>query len=240
MTKSNLRPDVWGVIGGMGPLASAEFVNTIYEQSTINAEQEFPIVFLASDPTIPDRTQAVLDHNEEALIRQFSTHVQQLISVGVTKIIVCCITIHSLIPRLPANHQEKIISLVDVILENVLQSDRTHLLICSEGTRKTGLFEKHKLWRHAKKQIILPKEDDQNKIHALIYEIKRNRRNIQHIESLQSLLGRYQVSSYIAGCTEIHILAKEQEKNTGIDRRMFCIDPLTIVASNIASSVTSS
>ena len=49
--------EILGVVGGMGPLASAEFVKTIYEHSLGEREQASPTVLMHSDPTFPDRTQ---------------------------------------------------------------------------------------------------------------------------------------------------------------------------------------
>ena len=56
MDSINPRSNVLGVVGGMGPLASAEFVKTIYEYGLNRREQESPSVVLVSDPTFPDRT----------------------------------------------------------------------------------------------------------------------------------------------------------------------------------------
>lgn len=50
--------DPLGVLGGMGPLASAEFLKTIYECSVAGGEQRSPSVIMYSDPTFPDRTEA--------------------------------------------------------------------------------------------------------------------------------------------------------------------------------------
>ena len=51
---------VLGVLGGMGGLASAEFVKTVYEISGEGVEQEQagPVVLMYSDPAFPDRTAA--------------------------------------------------------------------------------------------------------------------------------------------------------------------------------------
>ena len=48
---------VWGIMGGMGGLASAEFVRTIYEYNAREIEQDSPVLILYSDPTFPDRPQ---------------------------------------------------------------------------------------------------------------------------------------------------------------------------------------
>jgi aspartate/glutamate racemase len=72
----------------------------------------------------------------------------------------------------------------------------------------------------------------------MIYEIKGMDGDLRHIRFVEGLLERYGVSSYIAGCTELHILAKQQERVSGRDRREFCIDPLTAIGSLISQTST--
>ena len=52
--------DVLGVVGGLGPLVSAEFLKAIYEHTSWTREQDAPRVLLYSDPTFVDRTTALL------------------------------------------------------------------------------------------------------------------------------------------------------------------------------------
>jgi aspartate racemase len=46
-----------GVIGGMGPLATAAFLRTLTLETTVRREQEHLHVLIDSDPRIPDRTE---------------------------------------------------------------------------------------------------------------------------------------------------------------------------------------
>src|SRR5436305_6814732 len=142
---TNNKKEVWGVLGGMGPLASAEFLNTIYEKNMGVKEQESPIVYLISDPTIPDRTECFLNGTQEMLLEHFSSAIEKLAGLGVDRIVVCCVTIHPLVPRLPAYLQEKIVSLVDLVFESVLQDGKKHLLLCTQGSRQMRIFEDHAL-----------------------------------------------------------------------------------------------
>ncbi len=238
--RNHEQGEIWGVLGGMGPLASAEFVRSIYEEAVSGPEQNCPIVFLLSDPTVPDRTECFLNGQEDLLLEAFSQKVSQLVAWGATKLIVACFTIHPLIPRLPEDWQKKIISLVDLTLEAVIASRRKHLLICTTGSRKMRLFEQHRLWGEARSQIVFPGDDDQARIHQMIYEIKSNHHDARHINLVEDLLARYEVGSYIAGCTEIHILAKQHEQASGRDRRTFCIDALTEVLSLMRNSIQQS
>ncbi|HEY0783486.1 MAG TPA: aspartate/glutamate racemase family protein, partial [Thermoanaerobaculia bacterium] len=56
-----------GILGGMGPLASAEFVHTLYRLHLNGPEQGAPACVLLSDPSFPDRTEAILRGESEDL-----------------------------------------------------------------------------------------------------------------------------------------------------------------------------
>ena len=47
-----------GIVGGLGPLASAEFLKTLYEENPFEVEQEGPACLLLSDPNVPDDNRA--------------------------------------------------------------------------------------------------------------------------------------------------------------------------------------
>jgi aspartate racemase len=94
--------EIWGILGGMGPLASAEFVSSIYRETFSGREQQAPRVLLLSDPTIPDRTECLLNGDHEMLLERLAAGVGQLVLMGATRIVICCMTIHPLVPRLPS------------------------------------------------------------------------------------------------------------------------------------------
>jgi len=223
--------EIWGVLGGMGPLASAEFLNTIYEETAGRPEQQCPIVYLVSDPTIPDRTKCLLDGTEHLLMEHFTSGMNKLESMGATRIVVCCVTIHPLISGLAVHLQEKTISLVDLILDSVLQDRRKFLLFCTEGTRRMGIFQSHPAWKEAASSIVLPDDADQAAIHSMIYEAKINQRSVRHLQLVEDLMRKYGVSSFIAGCTEMHMIARQKARDSGSPQREFCIDPLLRVVS---------
>jgi aspartate racemase len=219
--------EIWGILGGMGPLASAEFVNSIYHETTGGKEQDSPIVILFSDPTVPDRTESLLNGGQQVLLQRLTSGVETLVSMGATSIVICCMTIHPLIPLLPSALRERVVSLLDLTLDAVLRSGLRQLLFCTTGTRKMRLFQQHPLWPKAESMIVLPTDEDQELIHKLLYEIKGRQEIMPYVPLLEELMKKYGVDSYIAGCTEMHIVAKAHEQLRGRDRRSFCIDPLT-------------
>ncbi len=228
MTK---KREVWGILGGMGPFASAEFLNSIYDEAIADREQEAPSVILVSDPTVPDRTRCLLSGRQDLLLDRLSAGIEQLLLLGATRIVICCVTIHLVVAKLPAIWQEKIVSLPDLILTAVSNRSAKHLMLCTTGTRKLRLFEQHPLWPHAQDKIVMLDEQDQHAMHNLLYEIKRQRWDWTQVQFVEGLMKKYGVRSYIAGCTEMHIFAKAHEQSCGRDRREFCVDPLTDIVS---------
>jgi len=227
--KTGTEKQILGIVGGLGPQASAEFLKTIYEYNIGDHEQDAPIVLLRSDPTFPDRTDSFLAGESEPLLARLTGSLQSLSDDGATRIVICCMTIHHLLPSVPAHLSARVISMLDVIFDN-LKPPQRHLLLCSNGTRKLELFENHPQWATHKSQIVLPDDDDQEKIHRdLIYPIKQNPDFSRLKVLLETLLKRYEVDSFIAGCSEIHVLAKHLVFN-GNRAGYACLDPLMIIA----------
>jgi aspartate racemase len=224
---------ILGIVGGMGPLASAEFLKTIYECNLGEREQDSPIVMVYSDPSFPDRTEAFSSDAEGEVLDKLVGALNRLSQLGASSMVIACITAHYLLPKLPLGLSNQITSLLDVIFAEVTRVRGRHLLICSNGTRRLELFQRHSQWLSAERFFILPDEVDQNRIHYdLIYRVKRNYDIRESAFLLEDLLAKYQVDSFIAGCTEIHLLAKHMLL-FGENRRDYkCIDPLTILAKN--------
>ena len=55
-----MKKKILGVLGGMGPSASARFLALITEFTKAECEQEHIEILLHSLPTIPDRTDFIL------------------------------------------------------------------------------------------------------------------------------------------------------------------------------------
>jgi aspartate racemase len=225
---------VLGIVGGMGPLASAEFLKTIYEHSRGKQEQASAKVVMYSDPSFPDRTEALLAGADAVVLEKLIEALQSLLRLNVSRIVICCVTIHHLLSKLRDDLREPIWSLPDLIFRQVSLSRERHLLLCSSGSRKSGIFQNHPQWQALKDQFILPDEDDQALIHQWIHRLKQGYDPRRLICPLESLLVKYKANLFIAGCTEIHLLAKHYETECGSRREFGCVDPLTVIAKDLA------
>jgi aspartate racemase len=239
MSKSSWQTEagvrrVWGVVGGMGPVASAEFLRTVYQCWVGEREQDAPVVHLVSDPTIPDRTECLLHGREPELLAKLCAVISRLSLLDVTDTVICCITVHHLLDRLPEGVARGVVSLLDTALNSVLKSEQRHLMICTEGTRQLRVFERHPSWARVEDRIVMPDEADQRAIHRLIYQVKTNRHQPEHLSYFDDLLLKYRLESLLVGCTDIHSLLRGRHFTCRTDDTWSYVDPLLIVAKEIA------
>jgi aspartate racemase len=221
------RQGMLGVIGGLGPMASTEFLRTIYEHGAGGSEQSMPMVMLVSDPTVPDRTDALRNGGRVELLDRLNTSIERLLALQCSNLVVCCVTMHALIPELRGEYRDRIISLIDVAIEEIRIRGERQLLFCSSGTRTMQVFERHPRWSEVEHLVVLPRDVDQETIHRFIYKIKRTGDADPHVDPAGSLLDHYGVQSMTVGCTEFHLLAKAARR---LAARWHTCDPLETIA----------
>lgn len=220
---------VYGILGGMGPLASAEFLKTIYEIHEGRPEQEMPVVLVRSDPRVRDRTATLLkDPQDRELLAELELGLSELVRMGADEIVICCFTTHLLLSLVREDLRAKVVPLLDLTFDELERSSSRHLLVCTTGSRRLGLFERHPRWAGVTGRVACPDEDDQEAVHRWIYEIKKGRDAGEMLPFLAGLGEKYGTGAFIAGCTEIHLVAKRLQSSGGSS--LSWVDPLTTLA----------
>lgn len=216
----------------MGPLASTEFLKTIYEQNLSGGpEQDYPDVILHSISSVPDRSASFAGNREDELFGRFYKNLKTLNDTNVSKIVICCITSHYYLPRLPPEISAKIISLIDVIIGSLMATRRPALLLATSGTYQKELFFTP-VHQKAKEYILIPDDTDKARIHKIIYDkLKPGQNTASVYPEIKELLKKYGTDTFIAGCTEFHSLVAYLQSQ-GINDISF-IDPLLIIAKNL-------
>ncbi len=219
-----------GILGGMGPLASLAFLSTIYEFNRPGSiEQDCPDIILHSLSSIPDRTRSLLSNEEDILAAPLIRNLRSLNACGVAKIVICCFTSHAMIHRLPPEIKAKIVSLVDLAAQELITRRQPSLLLASLGSYHKNVFSSTDDALKAMEYIVLPDKKDKTLIHGLIYDYLKTGEDVAPVYiAVKELLGRYDVTSFIAGCTEFHLLTRYIQVNriSGIS----FIDPLISIA----------
>ncbi|GII76227.1 hypothetical protein Sru01_12090 [Sphaerisporangium rufum] len=131
-----------GVLGGMGPAATAEFLRLLAARVPGSADQDHPRVLVLSEPAVPDRTAAILDGGPSPLpaIRE---GLATLVRWGADLLAVPCNTAHVSIDRLPDGPGAPLVHIVDATLaEAARRAPEGGWLTATTGTVVSGLYQR--------------------------------------------------------------------------------------------------
>lgn len=229
-----------GILGGMGPLASAEFVHSVYRLNVAEPEQRAPVLVLHSDPSIPDRTAAILAGDTRELAARLIAALEALAASGAHRIVIACVTIHQLLPQVPDDLRARVVSLLDLVVDELRAARGPYLLLATTGTRRARIFENHPAWGEVAGRVRFPDEADQHRLHETIYRFKQGEPLEPFIPWLESLLGKYGAEGLVFGCTELHLFQRPLARRGPEGTPLRVIDPLLIAAQRLGRLLGSS
>ena len=131
-----------GILGGMGPAASAEFLVRLIKQTPAGCDQEHIPVILWSDPTVPDRSTSLLN-GDDLPWEYLRRGVQGLKNADCDHIIIPCNTAHFWYDRMaelgvPITH---IVDSVAAELRNKNVTNTTIGILGTQATIRQGLYQ---------------------------------------------------------------------------------------------------
>ena len=164
-----VNKSVLGVIGGIGPLATAYFLELIVTMTDAELDQEHLEVIIYNSPSIPDRTSYIFDKSKGNPIPPMISIGEKLKAQGSKYIAIPCITAHSFLKELKKGIDLPIIDMMketaNCLKENKISSIG---LMATDGTLKAGTF-KANLEREGFK-VITPSPIAQSFVMELIYK----------------------------------------------------------------------
>ena len=201
-----------GILGGMGPEASAYMFQLIIKHTKVKQDQDHPPCVLLSLPQIPPRTEAILGKGPSP-VPLLIEGTRRLQAAGADFIIMPCITAHYFLDEVQPHSSLPFINLLEECsswVENHLSRVRTLGLVASTGTVISKLF--HHSMEKLGKKVIQPTPEEQEKVMMAIFGpggIKAGTTSGPPKETVvqiaHSLITRG-AEAIIAGCTEIPLV----------------------------------
>ncbi|MDR1732904.1 MAG: amino acid racemase [Synergistaceae bacterium] len=143
MTSLSRPKKTLGVLGGMGPAASAEFLAILARDTPAERDQDHPRVLMISDPSIPDRTEALLGTGEDPtpFLRK---ELERLVDMGANLLAVPCNTAHCFIDRFREALTVPLVHIVEATLDSARRrSPKGAWLLSTSGTRKSNIYPEY-------------------------------------------------------------------------------------------------
>ncbi|SFC69176.1 aspartate racemase [Alkalibacterium subtropicum] len=232
------KEKVIGVLGGMGPEATASFYRKVIRETKVQKDQDHFRTIIDSNPKIPDRTEAIL-YDGPSPVSEMVRTAKNLQQAGATVAVMPCITAHYFYSAIqnevsiPIHHVLK--GLNAYINEDYPDVDKIGVLSTS-ATKETGLFQQHLL----NKEIVYPNAFEQeNKVMRAIYGengIKQgntgNGPKQLLLEVADRLIKEEHCELIIGGCTEVELVLHSDDMTVPF------IDPMRVAARDLTKSKT--
>jgi aspartate racemase len=214
-----------GVIGGLGPEASAYFYHLFTKRAKVNKDQEHPDVFILSLPSIPDRTAYITGKNSKSPVEPLKAAARTLESLGVDFIVIPCVTSHFFYDEIAACISIPIIHIVRQTAIEIQRLGINHVgILATGGTLKSGFIPP--ILTEYGITAYTPGSDSRAILTRLIYDVLKP----GFVKDSMSLFSEIlrdpelkKAQKLMLACTELSLV----KRDFGLDD--FYIDPLEIL-----------
>ena len=201
---------VLGVIGGLGPLATAHFLELTTRMTDAKAEQQNLDMIVYNFPSIPDRTGYILGSNLKSPLPGLLWAGRNLDRQGVDHIAIPCVTAHFFYEELQYAIRTPIIHGVRETARYLKEQGVSSAgILATDGTVFSGLFSR--ALSDAGIQSLIPSKQRQTDVMELIYEdIKKGKKpDMEKFHAVSEELRGKGAQVLILGCTELSLIKKD-------------------------------
>lgn len=200
-----------GILGGMGPLATADLFRKIVTMTKAGCDNDHIRIYIDDNASIPDRTGAILSGGADP-VPVMADSLRKLENCGADCIIMPCNTAHYFLPRLQEMTDVPFLSMLEATAKACAKQfpGKTAAILATKGTLATGLYE-----RALEKEgvpFLVPDMAEQDALMRVIYEgVKADaapEAYRQDMEWVMDSLSKKGADYFILGCTELPLAAQ--------------------------------
>lgn len=204
-------PGLLGILGGMGPLATIDFLQKLLAVTPAALDQDHVPVVVVSIPQVPDRNAAFCGDGESPLPAMIESG-QRLIDAGASLIVMPCNTAHLWYEPLHDALGTPMIHLVDAAMDDarsLVGAGGRIGLLATDATIASGLYVNRQATGHAAIQWLLPTAAEMIElVMPGIRAIKSSELALgeQLIGRAAAALVKRGAKALVLGCTEIPLV----------------------------------
>ena len=198
---------ILGILGGMGPLATADLFKKVVQMTEADRDQDHIYVLVDSNPAIPNRTLYLIGKGESPL-KHLIDSAKKLESMKANCIIMPCNTAHFFYDDIVKAINTPFLNMIEETAKKISRK-HGHIkkvgLLATEGTCKSRLYEK--IFTNYGIEIVKPDDKHQDYITKLINNVKKGHFNIDISGVYETIenLKEQNAEIFILGCTELPI-----------------------------------
>ena len=205
-----------GVIGGLGPIATAHFLELVINMTDARCDQEHLDMIIYNTPSIPDRTAHILDNSQPDPLPRMLSVGQALAAQGVSRIAIPCMTAHYFFPQLEAGISVPLINSVAETARHLKENGIEKVgIMATDGTIRSGIF--HRELENCGLHPIVPDEKGQQDVMHLIFRNVKSGTpaEMDRFFGTADALRRHGAQAIILGCTELSLIKRDHRIGPG-------------------------
>ena len=205
-----------GVIGGLGPIATAHFMELIIRMTEADTDQEHLDMIIYNHPSIPDRTSYILDPTKPNPLPEMIRIGNALTRQGAKLIAIPCMTAHYFHAELTRYIEAPIVHAIHETAAHLKKHGIEKVgIMATDGTIRSKLFQRE-LEKHGITPVI-PGSEGQKCVMSIIYDdIKANRpADMDKFDLASRELWKAGAQAIILGCTELSLVKRDYPIGAG-------------------------
>ena len=229
-----MKKVICGIIGGVGPSASAQLYSLINAHTPAEKDQDHLRLIIDSHPQIPDRTQAIL-HGGESPEEALFESAQILKNAGADFIAIPCNTAHYFMPKVAQKAEIELVNMIEETGKTILQHGFKKVgILSTSGTAKSKIYQQ--VLEKLGIITVIPDEIGIEKEMEAIYgkegikastKFEKSKKNKSLFVEVIDDLEEQGAEAIIMGCTEIPLCLENNDSTLPL------INPTEILAKAI-------
>ena len=162
---------ILGVIGGMGPEATAYFYEEVIAHTKALKDQDHIDMVILSHASMPDRTGAINSGEHDALLAAMKGEIEKLEKCGAGNIAIPCNTSHYFLDKIQAMTEIPVINMIEETAKYIAEGEikvKKVGILATDGAVKAGLYQKACEKFGLESEV--PDPEYQKKVMSLIYD----------------------------------------------------------------------
>ncbi len=230
--KTPTPPFKIGVVGGVGPAATTDFMGKVVANTHASKDQDHIKMLVEQNPQIPDRTENIIGNGIDPSIALYSV-CKKLEQGGANIVAIPCNTAHAYVERIQRNLSIPIVNMLRETVNHITTNYtdvKTVGLLATTGTVKSKLYQQEAA--EADLLVIAPSDAGQAQVMDAIYGKEGVKAGFTSGHCVDQLTLAYHelenagAEVVILGCTELPLIPPDTDGG----KRPALLDPTKILA----------
>lgn len=200
-----------GVLGGMGPAATVDFMSKVVTLTGARTDQEHVRMLVDHNPKVPNRQQAVRS-GDPGVPRLLAEMARRLEQAGADFLVMPCNSAHAFSAAVRAATAIPFVSIIDESIGEIRRlapAARNVGVLATDGLLESGLFQQ--ALAAAGYAPVLPDAEGLARLMTLVHRIKAGDTGGEVMQSMRERMDALiagGAEAVIAGCTEIPLVLR--------------------------------